>query len=611
MKRRLDVLVCSGAACASAHSQAIRDKLQAQLVSHGLDEEVQIIETGCMGPCEMGPIVLVYPEGVFYVHLTPADVEEIVEEHFLKGRLVERLLWESPEARRLAQEKRQLPFFDGQEKVVLSNCGQIDPENLEEYIAADGYAALGRVLSEMSPDEVVASIQASGLRGRGGAGFPTGQKWLFVAQESGNEKAVVCNGDEGDPGAFMDRSLLEGDPHTVLEGMAIGGYAVGADHGYIYVRAEYPLAIKRLKRAIEQARQAGLLGPNVLETGFSFDVELRIGAGAFVCGEETALLESVEGNRGTPRPRPPYPSTSGAFKQPTLISNVETWGNIRHIVLQGPEWFRSIGTEKSPGTKVFALSGNVCNTGLVEVPMGTTLRQLVFDIGGGIPNGKKIKAVQTGGPSGGCVPAEYLDTPIDYESLKELGTIMGSGGVIVMDEDSCMVNIAKFFLDFSCEESCGKCTPCRAGLPQMLDILERITSGEGRLDDLARLRELGETINETSLCGLGQAAPNPVLSTLQHFEDEYRAHVEQGKCPAMACRTLIVYEIDAAACKACDRCRKECPVDAISGQPGKPPYSIDAEPCIRCGQCQLVCPFDAIHKTSRQAVTHRAQQQGS
>ncbi len=602
MKRRLDVLVCSGAACASAHSQDVRDELRRQIASHGLDEEVHVIETGCMGPCEMGPIVLVYPEGVFYVRLTPADVAEIVEEHFLKGRQVDRLLWESPEARRLAQKKRQLPFFEGQQKTVLSNCGRIDPENLEEYIAADGYAALAKVLSEMKPDAVVASIESSGLRGRGGAGFPTGKKWQFVAQEQGEEKAIVCNGDEGDPGAFMDRSLLEGDPHAILEGMAIAAYAVGADHGYIYVRAEYPLAIKRLEIAVAQAREAGLLGLNILETGFSFDVELRIGAGAFVCGEETALLESIEGKRGMPRPRPPYPSASGAFNLPTLINNVETWGNIRHIVLHGPEWFRSVGTEKSPGTKVFALSGNVCNTGLVEVPMGTTLRQLIFDIGGGIPGDKAFKAVQTGGPSGGCIPAKHLDTPIDYESLKELGTIMGSGGVIVMDEDSCMVNIAKFFLDFSCEESCGKCVPCRIGVDQMRKILERITQGQGHPDDLGRLHELADVIKATSLCGLGQAAPNPVLSTLQHFGDEYRAHVEDKVCPAMVCRELISYEIDTATCKACDQCRKVCPVDAISGEPGKPPYALDAETCIRCGQCQVVCPFDAIHKTSRQPV---------
>ncbi|MCK4571044.1 NADH-quinone oxidoreductase subunit NuoF, partial [Candidatus Bipolaricaulota bacterium] len=514
---------------------------------------------------------------------------------------VSRLLWENPEARRIAEEKKQIPFFEKQQKIVLSNCGEIDPENIEEYIATGGYEALGRSLTEKTPEQLIGTIVASGLRGRGGAGFPTGLKWRFVAQESGATKYIVCNGDEGDPGAFMDRSLLEGDPHTVIEGMEIAAYAVGATHGYVYVRAEYPLAIRRLKHAIAQAQQHGLLGSNVLETGFSFDIEVRIGAGAFVCGEETALIASIQGDRGIPRPRPPYPSTEGLFGKPTLINNVETWGNIRHIVLNGADWFSSIGTPESPGTKVFALSGKVTNTGLVEVPMGTTLRELIYDIGGGIPGGKAFKAVQTGGPSGGCIPAEHLDTPIDYESLKKLGAIMGSGGVIVMDEDNCMVNIAKYFLEFTCDESCGQCVPCRAGTRQMLDILERITEGKGRSEDIDRLRSLGETIASTSLCGLGQTAPNPVLSTMEHFPDEYRAQIEEQCCTAKVCKPLVRYEIDEDLCKACDKCRQVCPVTAISGTPGTPPYRLDAEMCIRCGRCVEVCPFGAIRIESGNA----------
>jgi len=592
--KRLDVLVCSGAACVSSHSKDVRDAIAREVDQQGLTGEIRIVETGCMGPCELGPVLLVYPDGSFYIHVRPDDAAEIVEEHFLKGRPVQRLLWESPEARRLAEERKQIPFFEKQQKIVLSNCGTIDPENIEEYIAAGGYEALGRALTELTPERLIETIVASGLRGRGGAGFPTGLKWRFVAQESGSEKCVVCNGDEGDPGAFMDRSLLEGDPHAVLEGMTIAARGVGATRGFIYVRAEYPLAIKRLRSAIEQARQIGLLGERVLETDLAFDVELRIGAGAFVCGEETALIASIEGRRGSPRPRPPYPSSRGVFEKPTLISNVETWANIRHIILNGAEWFRSFGTEESPGTKVFALSGNVCNTGLVEVPMGTTLREVVFDIGGGVPDGKALKAVQTGGPSGGCIPAEHIDTPIDYESLKELGTIMGSGGIIAMDEDSCMVNIAKYFLDFSCDESCGKCVPCRIGLRQMLAILERITSGKGHSEDVDRLRELATTIKATSLCGLGQSAPNPVLSTIRYFADEYRAHVEERACPAKVCTALIRYEIDAEACRACDKCRSVCPVTAVTGSPGKPPYEIDVEICVRCGRCAEVCPFGAI-----------------
>ena len=599
MRKRLDVLVCSGAACLSAHSAAVRDAIAREIEAHGLSDEVRIVETGCMGPCQLGPVMLVYPDGVFYIRVQPEDAAEIVEEHFLKGRPVERLLWEAPEARRIVEERKQVPFFAKQEKVVLKNCGRIDPENIEEYIAADGYAALEKVLTKMSPDEVIQVISDSGLRGRGGAGFPTGRKWRFVADAPGTEKYVVCNADEGDPGAFMDRALLEGDPHAVIEGMAIAAYAVGADRGYIYVRAEYPLAIKRLEAAIAAAHRLGLLGVNIMETGFSFDIELRMGAGAFVCGEETALIASLEGKRGQARPRPPYPAVEGLFGKPTLINNVETFGNIRHIILNGADWFRGIGTESSPGTKVFALSGKVKNTGLVEVPMGTTLRELIFEIGGGIPDGKEFKAVQIGGPSGGCIPAEYLDTPIDYESLRELGAIMGSGGMVVMDEDNCMVRLARFFLEFTASESCGTCIPCRVGLPAMLEILERITTGAGREDDLDKLERLGKTISTTSLCGLGQTAPNPVLSTLRYFRDEYEEHIREGRCRAKECTDLIRYWIDPEACKGCDQCRRACPVGAISGSPGKPPYVIDEETCIRCGTCREVCPFGAIEILDR------------
>ena len=536
MPKRLDVLICSGAACISNNSQLIRKKLEEVIAKEGLQEEVAIIETGCMGPCELGPVMLVYPDGTFYIRLKEEDVEEIVKEHFLKGRPVRRLLWETPEARKIAEEKKQIPFFEKQFKIALANCGKIDPENIEEYIATGGYEALGKVLTEMEPEEVIDEIIKSGLRGRGGAGFPTGLKWKFTRGAQSDEKYVICNADEGDPGAFMDRAILEGDPHAVLEGMAIAAYAIGAKQGYIYVRAEYPLAVKRLEIAVKQARKYGLLGKNIFETGFEFDVELRMGAGAFVCGEETALIASIEGKRGQPTPKPPYPAQSGLWGKPTLINNVETLANVRHIILSGASWFSSIGTEKSKGTKVFALSGKVVNTGLVEVPMGITLRELVYDIGGGVPNGKKFKAVQIGGPSGGCVPEKYLDTPVDYESLKELGTIMGSGGLIVLDEDDCMVNIAKFFLEFTMEESCGQCVPCRVGLKQMYDILDRITRGEGREEDIELLEKLGKEIQTTSLCGLGQSAPNPVLSTIKYFREEYMEHIKERKCRAGVCQ---------------------------------------------------------------------------
>lgn len=538
MPKRLDVLVCSGAACISNDSTTIKNKLLAAIKDAGIEDEVAVVETGCMGPCELGPVMLVYPDGVFYIRLKEADVEEIVKEHFIKGRPVRRLQWTTPEARKIVEEKRQVPFFEKQLKIVLSNCGKIDPENIEEYIAVGGYEALAKVLTQMTPEQVIEEMIASGLRGRGGAGFPTGLKWKATKESPGEEKYVVCNGDEGDPGAFMDRAILEGDPHSVIEGMAIAAYAVGAKQGYVYVRAEYPLAVKRLEKAIQQARKYGLIGKNIFETGFEFDLEIRIGAGAFVCGEETALLASIEGKRGQPRPKPPFPAQKGLWGKPTLINNVETFANVRHIILNGAKWFASIGTENSKGTKVFALSGKVLNTGLVEVPMGITIRELVFDIGGGIPEGKKFKAVQVGGPSGGCVPADYIDTPIDYESLKKLGTIMGSGGVIVLDEDTCMVNLAKFFLDFTVDESCGQCVPCRIGLKHLYDILDRITKGEGRMEDLETLEKLGEEIRRTSLCGLGQSAPNPVLSTLRYFRDEYIEHIRDRKCRAGVCNLV-------------------------------------------------------------------------
>jgi len=530
------VLICSGAACLSSGEEVVKNKLFSLIKEKNLESDVKIIETGCMGPCQYGPVMIVYPDGSYYINLTEEKVERIVNEHFIKGRAVKDYLWETPEARKKVEEKKIIPFFEKQLKIVLSNCGNIDPENIDEYIGTGGYEALGKVLTEMTPEQVIDIVTRSGLRGRGGAGFPTGIKWKFAREAKGDEKYVICNGDEGDPGAFMDRSVCEGDPHAVLEGMAIAGYAIGANKGYIYIRAEYPLAVKRLQIALKQAKKYGLIGKNIFETGFNFDIEIRMGAGAFVCGEETALIASIEGKRGQPRPRPPFPAQKGLWGKPTVINNVETLANIRHIILKGPEWFASFGTEKSKGTKVFALSGKVKNTGLVEVPIGITLRELIFDIGGGIPNGKKFKAVQIGGPSGGCIPEEHLDTPIDYESLTSLGAIMGSGGLIVLDEDNCMVSMAKFFLEFTTDESCGQCIPCRVGLKQMYNILDKITKGMGTMDDLIRLEELAKTVKATSLCGLGQTAPNPVLSTLRYFRDEYIEHIKDKKCRANVCK---------------------------------------------------------------------------
>jgi len=594
---RATALVCGGAGCRSSGCAEIKDTLERRLKHHDLEGEVQIIETGCMGPCSLGPLVVIYPEGVFYKELQPEDAQEIVDEHLLKGRKVERLLVEKPEARQeIKHSIEELEFFKKQRKVALENCGIIDPSNIEEYIARDGYRALGTALTEMKPQEVVKLIKDSGLRGRGGAGFPTGLKWELTAKAADEPKYVVCNADEGDPGAFMDRSILEGDPHRVLEAMTIAGYAIGAGSGYIYVRAEYPMAIDHLQTAIEEARHYGLLGEDVFEQDFQFDIEIRVGAGSFVCGEETALMHSIEGKRGMPTPRPPYPAQKGLWNQPTLLNNVETYANVPNIVRNGAEWFNSMGTENSPGTKVFALAGDVRNTGLVEIPMGITLRELVYDIGGGIPEGKDFKAAQTGGPSGGCVTEENLDMPIDYESLQEVGSIMGSGGLIVMDESTCMVDVAKFFMDFIVDESCGQCTPCRDGTKQMYDILNRITAGEGEPKDIERLRELSETIKKTSFCGLGKTAPNPVLSTLDNFEEEYRAHVEDKRCPAGVCQGLLSYSIDPQECIGCSRCAESCPVDAIDGEPGGV-YQIDGDTCIKCDNCFQVCPVNAVSRS--------------
>jgi NADP-reducing hydrogenase subunit HndC len=592
---RAHVLVCSGTGCTSSGSLEIIKNLEVELKKQGLEREVKIVKTGCFGLCEEGPIMVIYPEGAFYSRVQVADVPEIVSEHLLKGRIVERLLYHDEKTMEIQTSLNQVEFYKKQVRIALKNCGVIDPENIEEYIALDGYKALGVCLTEKKPEDVIDIISKAGLRGRGGGGFPTGTKWKFAASAKNDKKYVVCNADEGDPGAFMDRSVLEGDPHAVIEAMAIAGYAIGADTGYVYVRAEYPIAVKRLNIAIGQAREYGLLGTNIFGSGFNFDMEVRLGAGAFVCGEETALLESIEGKRGEPRPKPPFPANKGLFGKPTIINNVETFANVAQIILKGPEWFASMGTEKSKGTKVFALGGKINNTGLVEIPMGTTLREIIYDIGGGIPDGKKFKAAQTGGPSGGCIPTDKLDTPIDYDSLTALGTMMGSGGLIVMDEDNCMVDVAKFFLDFTVDESCGKCPPCRIGTKRMLEILQRITAGKGEEGDVEKLIELGQNIKEGALCGLGKTAPNPVLSTIRYFRDEYDAHIREKRCPAGHCQALLSYEIDPAKCVGCSMCSRVCPVEAITGQLKKP-YVIDRDKCIKCGSCYEKCKFGAIKK---------------
>ncbi len=593
---RSHVLVCGGTGCTSSGSAKIIEELKTQLKAQGIDKEVMVVKTGCFGLCALGPIMVVYPEGAFYSMVQPEDVKEIVEEHLVKGRIVKRLLYsETVHEDDNIKSLNEVDFYKKQMRIALRNCGVINPEKIEEYIAFDGYKALGKVLTEMTPEQLIAEMKASGLRGRGGAGFPTGVKWEFASKSVSDQKYVCCNADEGDPGAFMDRSVLEGDPHSVIEAMAIAGYAIGANQGYIYIRAEYPIAVERLRIAIGQAREYGLLGKNIFGTDFDFDLDIRLGAGAFVCGEETALMTSIEGKRGEPRCRPPFPAVKGLFGQPTVLNNVETYANIPVIINKGAEWFASIGTEKSHGTKVFALGGKINNTGLVEVPMGTTLREIVEEIGGGIPNGKKFKAAQTGGPSGGCIPASLIDTPIDYDSLISIGSMMGSGGLIVMDENTCMVDIAKFFLEFTVDESCGKCAPCRIGTKRMLEILEKITRGTGTLEDIDRLETLCNNVKQSALCGLGQTAPNPILSTLRYFRDEYIAHVVDKKCPAGVCKHLLSYSIDPEKCRGCGLCAKQCPVEAISGEI-KSPFSINTTKCIKCGACESKCPFKAISK---------------
>ena len=591
---RAHVLVCGGTGCSSSGSAELIKRFEEQIAKNGLDKEVKVVRTGCFGLCEAGPVVIVYPEGTFYSRIRPDDVDEIVSEHLLKGRIVQHLVYKEKADEEQHVTLDNIDFYRPQMRLALRNCGVIDPENIDEYIAFDGYRALAKVLTEMTPEQVISEVLKSGLRGRGGAGFPTGKKWQFAAASKADQKYMICNADEGDPGAFMDRSVLEGDPHSVLEAMAIGGYAIGASEGYIYVRAEYPIAVKRLEIAINQAREYGLLGKNIFGSGFDFDIFIRLGAGAFVCGEETALMHSIEGGRGEPKPKPPFPAVRGLFDKPTNINNVETLANIPQIILKGADWFASIGTEKSKGTKVFALGGKINNTGLVEVPMGTPLRDIIYKIGGGIPGGKKFKAVQTGGPSGGCIPADYLDIAIDYDSLTAIGSMMGSGGMIVMDEDNCMVDIARFFLDFTVDESCGKCTPCRIGTRRMLEILERIVEGKGEDGDIEKLETLAKNIKATALCGLGQTAPNPVLSTLRYFRDEYEAHIKEKRCPAHHCQALLNYVIS-DKCRGCTLCAKVCPAGAITGEVRKQ-HHIDVTKCLKCGACMEKCRFGAIVK---------------
>jgi len=607
--KRIDLLICCGSGCVSAGAQKVKDKFHQVLAEEGISNEINLIETGCMGPCDYGPVMVIYPEGIFYKAVKPEDVEEIVTEHFLKGRPVQRLMLQDEDKTFAAQ--KEVPFYQKQVKVALANCGYIDPESLDEYIATGGYEALGTVLTTLTPQQAIEVIKASGLRGRGGGGFPTHIKWQLVHDTKSDEKYMICNGDEGDPGAFMDRSLLEGDPHRILEGLMIAAYAIGASRGFFYIRAEYPLAIKRVRTAIQQAKEAGVLGENLFGSAFSFEAEVRTGAGAFVCGEEMALIHSIEGERGNPSPKPPYPTVSGLWGKPTVVNNVETLANIPSIILKGADWFASMGTATSKGTKVFALTGDIRNTGLVEVPMGITLRELIFDVGGGMVGGHKFKAVQLGGPSGGCLTAEHLDVPVDYESLKERGAMMGSGGVIVMNDTKCMVNVAKFFMEFCVDESCGKCSPCRIGLYQMHEILKRITSGEGKESDLEELQRLGESVAKLSLCGLGQSAPNPVLSTLRYFRDEYEDHIRDHSCRTKVCLDLMHFDIDKDRCIGCSLCARKCPVDCISGS-REAKYTIHQLDCIKCGNCQDVCPVKAVDRIPGmhpEVVKHKQQQQ--
>ena len=595
---RVNILCCGGTGCTASSSTEIVDNLNECIQKYHLENEVNVVKTGCFGLCQKGPIVAIYPEKVFYSHVKPEDAEKIIVDHIMHGSVVKDLeLYDiDPETNEKIQNIDKIKFYEKQERIALRNCGKINPEDITEYIAMDGYEALGKALTTMTPQEVIDVMKASGLRGRGGAGFPTGLKWQFEKDQESDEKYVICNADEGDPGAFMDRSILEGDPHAIIEGMAIMAYAVGAQTGYIYIRAEYPIAVHRLKVAIKQARELHLLGDNILGTDFSFELEIRLGAGAFVCGEETALIASIEGKRGMPTPKPPFPAVKGVWGKPTSINNVETLANVAQIILKGADWYSSIGTEKSKGTKVFALGGKIQNTGLVEIPMGTTLREIIYEIGGGCPNGKKFKAVQTGGPSGGCLTEKELDTPIDYDNLIQAGSMMGSGGMIVLDEDSCMVDVARFYMEFIVEESCGKCTPCRVGTKRLLEMLIKITKGEGTLEMLDEMEELCYQIKDTALCGLGQTAPNPILSTLSHFRDEYIAHIVDKKCPASVCKSLLTYSIDPELCRKCSLCSKKCPVNAISGVAGKESFRIDTTKCIKCGTCLETCRFGAVSR---------------
>ena len=591
-----ELLVCAGGSCISSGEPAVFETLAALLARHGLSEKVKLVGTGCMGSCALGPIVRVLPDDVMYVRVRPEGAERIVAEHLVGGRVVEDMLYRDSDDAEPVRSPSEMPFFNRQQKIVLGNCGLIDAESIDEYVACDGYEALATALSEHAPEAVLEMVAASGLRGRGGAGFPAGRKWRMLADAPGPDKYIICNADEGDPGAFMDRSVLEGDPYSIVEAMTIAAYATGARKGYVYVRAEYPLAIRRLQIALDEARRAGFLGRRILGTDMTFGIELRVGAGAFVCGEETALMASVMGQRGMPKPRPPYPTQSGIHGAPTMINNVETYANIPPIIRNGPDWFRSIGTEGSPGTKVFALAGRIRHTGLVEVPMGTTLRELIFDIGGGVPDGHEFKAAQTGGPSGGCIPAQYLDIKLDFDSLQEVGSIMGSGGLVAMDDQSCMVDVARFFMDFCVEESCGKCPPCRVGTRQMCLMLDQIAAGEADADTIPKLESLADTVASASLCGLGMTAPNPILSTLRHFRDEYEAHVTERRCPALVCRRLIRYEIDYEKCRGCGLCARKCPTETIFRIGEEKKLRVEQSGCIQCGNCFEVCPFDAVVK---------------